>query len=224
MRFITFTILIICILSINSKSYADWELYDDFESGVINTDKWHIDESSADIEIENGRVKFTHKAGFPNDSSWLSIIQDKYGIEGIKATVNVDSCTGDVRGRVGGDFAMSTDIWAFAAINIRAERQRIDSGISVLDFSDIFLYDAFYTTFNNPIELNSIPYIIGLRFYNNKFNFFTEELGEINATMPGKWVLIDDTVPGVSKGIGSRSSNGDGPCIIYFDDVYVLRP
>ena len=40
--------------------------------------------------------------------------------------------------------------------------------------------------------------------------------------MPERWVLIDDSVSGVNKGIGTRSTNGDGPCVVYFDDVYVL--
>ena len=34
-------------------AYAEWKLYDNFDSEDINTNKWDIDDSSADISIED---------------------------------------------------------------------------------------------------------------------------------------------------------------------------
>ena len=127
-----------------------------------------------------------------------------------------------MRGRVGGDWAISSNVFAFASIQLRSDSQRIDSFVSVLDFSGTLLYDAFSGHFKKPISIIQTSHIVGLKFANNRFTFFTEEFGEIVDNMPERWVLIDDSVSGVNKGIGTRSTNGDGPCVVYFDDVYVL--
>ena len=83
-------------------AYAEWVLYDNFDSEEINLNKWDIDDSSADIFIEDGRVKFEHGDGTAGDSSWLIFKKCPETIVGIRATVTVESTSGDVRARVGG--------------------------------------------------------------------------------------------------------------------------
>ena len=52
---------------------ADWQLYDDFNSGsTIDETKWNIDDSSGTISVEDGRAKFVHEAGHPEDSLYLN--------------------------------------------------------------------------------------------------------------------------------------------------------
>ena len=53
-------IIFICIaaLLLGSTVYAraDWQLYDDFNSGSIDPQKWEVDDSNATIIVENVRA------------------------------------------------------------------------------------------------------------------------------------------------------------------------
>ena len=63
----------ISVISLYATADAGWVLYDNFDSDAIDTEKWRIDDSSADISIENGEVRFSYKEGYERDSSWLEI-------------------------------------------------------------------------------------------------------------------------------------------------------
>jgi hypothetical protein len=62
------------ILCSNVCGEENWQLYDDFSSGTIDESKWYIDDSSAIITVENGRVTFAHQTGYAYDSSWLQLV------------------------------------------------------------------------------------------------------------------------------------------------------
>ena len=87
--------LIVIIFGSTGFAGEDWQLYDDFSSGAIDTGKWSVDDSSATISIDNGRAKFVHSgtSGQP-DSSWLEF-KNPAMIAGIKATITVEACDGD---------------------------------------------------------------------------------------------------------------------------------
>ena len=105
---LVFLISISLILSFASSAAANWQLYDDFNSGSIDTQKWSVDDTSATISIENGEAKFIHNSGHPNDASWLEFNDNPQNIIGIRFKIRVQSCTGDVRGRAGGWGARSS--------------------------------------------------------------------------------------------------------------------
>jgi len=96
---------VVIVSSVSAQTYV-WKKYDDFSSGVINPDRWWIDNSSAFISIENGRMKFEHQPGYPNDSAWLGVNKKLSKVIGIRATMTFDSCTfsdptlRDVRARI----------------------------------------------------------------------------------------------------------------------------
>lgn len=57
------------IIMLPVKGYAKWFLYDNFNSNQIDPELWDIDNSSAEITVENGEAKFVHDTLSPNDSS-----------------------------------------------------------------------------------------------------------------------------------------------------------
>ena len=90
------------IFAFSTSALAGWELYDNFSSGAIDTQRWIIDDSSATISVENERAKFIHQSGHLNDSSYLVFNQNPENMLGIKADVFIESCSGDVRTRIAG--------------------------------------------------------------------------------------------------------------------------
>jgi hypothetical protein len=61
-----------------------------------------------------------------------------------------------------------------------------------------------------------------MSFSSDEFPFKVSDLGEIEHELPGDLARLASTNDHL-KGIGTRSTDGDGPCVVYFDDVYVLR-
>ena len=56
-------------------------------------------------------------------------------------------------------------------------------------------------------------------FSDEEFTYKVNGVGEIEYELPEDLSPTDNYF----MGIGTRSANGDGPCVVYFDDVYVLR-
>ena len=93
-----------------APSHADWELYDDFNDGIIDLTLWSIDDSSAIISEVGGVVRFVTLPNAFNDSAWLKPIVDVASIRGIRARVGLlDGCVGDVRGRLGAYVGVTGD-------------------------------------------------------------------------------------------------------------------
>lgn len=91
-----------------SERYDDdgdvkWELYDDFDDGVINRNLWAVDNDSANITEKNGYAIFKTKPEVYGNSSGLRMIDGVEDIKGIRARVRLKGgCGGDVRVRVAG--------------------------------------------------------------------------------------------------------------------------
>jgi len=201
---------------------AGWDLYDDFNSGTIDPQKWSKDESSADITVDNGRAKFIHKNGIPNDSSYLYFNQNPANILGIKATVFIESCSGDVRTRVAAYSGKVGENHVWTSLQLQPDQDRIytSAGLEGPPQTYTWVNDLHYAQFQKPIVVTGTAFDLTLEFSNDKITYEVDGLGKIAY----KHATPIAPATEIFRGIGTRSSNGDGPCIVYFDDVYVLRP
>lgn len=204
-----------------AEVYAGWQLYDNFNSGIIDPARWDIDDSSAIITPVAGAVKFEHKPGFPRDSSWLSFKQSPETIKAVRVRVMVQSCTGDVQGRVGGWNGKVGNDYVWHYLSVRAGEERIAGGAAVLEAGTYdWLYDLYWGMFEQPLDIIGNPFTIGTSFSNpQKVSYYAAGLGLHTIKIFEPVSPTDDHF----KGIGTRSENGDGPCVVFFDDVYVLR-
>jgi hypothetical protein len=223
---LVFIISISLIFSLSSTVNAGWVLYDDFNSGTtIDTQKWSIDDSSATISIESGEAKFVHNSGYPNDSSWLGIIDNPQNIIGIRTKIRVQLCNGDVRGRAGGWVGKIGENYLWSTIRIRSDERRVSFFVdlntpSPYDYLYTLFYGAFHYNWDNPLDIIiGKTFILEWMFTPEGVTGKTDSYGEMIFKYPERVSPNEDSF----KGIGTRSSAGDGPCIIYFDDVYVYR-
>ena len=216
----------IAALLIGSTAFAraDWQLYDDFNSGSsFDPQKWEVDESSAMITVENGRAKFVHQSGNAGDSSYLLLINSPKTITGIKATVTVASCSGegDVRARIASFIGKIGDDYIYSEHAIRADRTYISSALPRLgpapDFQ--YKYDYFWGHFKNPLNYIGLPFTMSTVLYRDHAEYEVEGQGAIEFSFPETLGPTDDYF----KGIGTRSNSGVGTCTVYFDDVYIKR-
>lgn len=197
-----------------------WVLYDDFSSGSIDPAKWNTDESSATIAVENGEARFTHQSGFPNDSSWLMFTNpDK--ILAVKAAIRVGTCAGDVRGRIGGnilDDASGNIVWQ--ALQIQDGSDRIYQWIEADEPGTYNLVNEIsYAEFETPITISGNTFYCSVVFALPYLQSTVDGYGTVMYKPEG---FVSESANPAFMGIGTRSTNGDGPCSIYFDDVYVI--
>jgi hypothetical protein len=213
--------VIFLLLSFVSHSEAGWQLYDNFDSGTIDPQKWGIDDSSASITVENGRVKIRHNGGFSNDNNWIYIKSAPDTIRGLKATITVTSCSGDVRARLGGFVGKKGDDIIWASQEIRPSNQYIASAMNVLGSAPDYPYksDYFWGHFRYPISTQNIPYTISMIFSLDELRCDVDGLGAVEYAYPNALSKTDDNF----KGIGTRSNTGSGTCTVYIDDVYIYR-
>ena len=200
---------------------AAWQLYDDFNSGSIDTQKWEIDDSSATITVENGRAKFVHQSEHAGDSSYLLLIENPKTITGIKATLTVESCSGDVRARMASFIGKIGADYIYSAHEIRADRNYITSSLPLLgpapDYQ--YKYDYFWGNFKNPLNYIGLPFTMSMVLHRDHAEYGVEGQGAIELSFPVTLAPTDDHF----KGIGTRSNSGVGTCTVYFDDVYIDR-
>lgn len=206
----------VLIFLFSAYAQADWQLYDDFNSGEIDPKKWEIDDSSATITVENGRLKFVHKEGYSGDSSWLSVTQNPEAVKGLKATITIESCTGDVISRIAGFIGKSGEDHIWSALIISPDRQYISSSLPVLGPGYVFKNDFFWGHFRNDLSALGSPYTLSMILKLDRAVFAVDNQGELEFVFPRK-LTPDDPF----KGIGTRSDSGNGTCTVYFDDVYI---
>ena len=214
-------LLMSLVFSVNG--YADWELYDDFNTGSsIDEDKWGVDNSSGTITIENQRAKFVHALNYPNDSLYLNFIQNSDTIAGIRVTVNVASCTGDVRARVVGYAGkISYDhIWSGVQLQESAQRVSVNATLEGPPPDYITGDSLYYAELQSPVDVEGATFVVTMMFHDERITYTVEDLGEVTYT----YASAIEPATNMWRAIGTRSSNGDGPCTVYFDDVYVYRP
>lgn len=218
---IIFTCIAVLLFGFTAYAQENWQLYDDFNSGQIDAKKWEIDDSSATITVENGRAKFVHKEGFANDSSWLFVTQNLKTLKGIKATITVESCSGDVRARLASFIGKIGDDYVFTQYRIRADQDYISASLPIIGPAPDYEYkhSYFYGHFKRPLEFIGVPFTMSMVLSRDQANYEVKGQGELEFSFPNKLSPTDDFF----KGIGTRSSSGVGTCTVYFDDVYILR-
>ena len=217
--FILFTAI---IFAFSTSALAGWELYDDFSSGAIDTQRWNVDDTSATISVENERAKFIHQGGITDDSNYLLFKQTPSNILGIKADVLIESCTGDVRARIGGTSGSVGENHVWSALQVQPSKERIYTSSSLEgpppDYT--WVEDLHYAQYERPITVTGVSFNLTMVLSNDKISYEVDGRGKIVY----KYAIAIPPTGGDFKGIGTRSTNGDGPCTVYFDNVYILRP
>jgi len=206
-------------------AYAgDWILYDDFESGAIDTSKWNVDDSSANISVEGGRARFDVLSGPTNDSSSLAPNRSRSTIIGIKADVTVGAgCEDtDIRGRIGayvGRNGSGFEYWH--SQNYRPSETRISYGASYDDGTGLW-WDVYYGAFSS-LDLSGNTYTGYVLFGTENVTNHVESVGtDVYTYAPSNTVSLADRQDSFNS-IGTRTYSGTGSCTYYFDNVYVKR-
>ncbi len=211
------------ILCANVYGQDNWQLYDNFSSGSVDLNKWIVDESSAIIIIENGRAKFVHQAGNAADSSWLTVSDNPETITGLKATITVESCSGDVQARIGGFFGKVGSDFAWSHQAIRPYQERIIAAVGILGPEPNYehKYNYFWGNYKSPLVIIGVPYTLSTILSTSNARYLVDGLGELEYSFPSN---LEPLAEGESFiGMGTRSTSGVGDCTVYFDDVYITR-
>ncbi len=238
---------VMIVNSAHAQTYA-WTKYDDFNSGVINLNKWIIDDSSAEITIEGGRAKFLHLPDHPNDNAWLRIKKGATNVWGIRTTIESEGCNfadpakRDIRARLGCN--MGTEVnnpsnVTFSQLTLMpysgGNSPRLYGQVSVSpvdDQSTGWLYDLFNGNFFNengmlPEDVMGVPYTLTMEWTTGSVKYSVAGQGKITYQFDRSHLVrpVSNTTGPVPPGatIGTRSNSGAGPCTVYFDDVFVLR-
>lgn len=221
-RFILIAVIFLT-LNIPVLSFGgDWELYDDFSSGVLDSQKWLNNSSVSNISVEDGQLKLVHNSGFPNQSGYIQFIQNPETIMGMKASVTITSCSGDVRARMVGYPASSGSDIYWTALQFQPTQSRIYTYSELDGPSPNYevIAEKHYAEFQTPLNLIGNTYIASMVFYEDKISYEVEGLGKIAFKYPS---AVESTMNDW-RAIETKSTYGEGPCTVYIDDVHVLRP
>ncbi|MBW2183281.1 MAG: hypothetical protein JRF49_05370 [Deltaproteobacteria bacterium] len=225
-------------------AYAEWKLYDDFENytdiqDMIDSGKWNIsedDQAIANFTIEDGRLKIVHLAGNPNDSAWAQIIKNPHKWKGIKATIEVESWEGGARARICADIGTlreNLDYLVWYTMRLRnawsdSLQDYVPNVSGLATVGEIsegwdWQYDIFYTNLGwNKQTIVGVPHKLVAAFNPNSIKFKVKEpdnLGQVKYEFTEKIDELEEPF----RGIGTRTNDDAGTCVVYFDDVYVLR-
>ncbi len=213
-----FVLIVLIMLSTAGFSHsASWQLYDDFNSGSLDSAKWNNGSTVSAVTVENGKLKIDHNAGNPGKSGYITLLENPENIYGLKASVTISSCTGDVRARIAANPGEIGAGYVWTALQFQQGQNRIYSFSAI--YGDPPDTDLHFGAFKNPIDLIGNTYIGTVEFLDNDFNYEVDGLGKITYSN----ITPLDSRNNTWRALGSRSTNGDGPCTIWFDDVYVLR-
>lgn len=227
-------------------SFAEWVLYDNFNSGVINPNKWEQDTSGlADpIVVENGKAKFVQDLEKINDSSWLGFKKSPEKIKAVRARVKIASNQINVFCRIGGYIGEDEDgnpLWS--QIRLRSYKNDTDDFYQAVEFTasymdandtNVTLHDLATGGFKKPLSgTYEVPDDLTGEWVTLEIHFNRKALtyGVVNMN---NWItssISDEEVKKTTnpdfifKGIGVRAVNTAVPgqtCTVYFDSVWVL--
>ena len=243
-RTIFFIFLAAITIFFTKGAYAEWVLYDNFDSyadiqDMIDSGKWFIsadDQVIANFTIDDGRLKIEHLAGNPDNSAWAEIIKKPHKWRGIKATILVESWFEDARARICADVGTlqeNPDYLVWDGMRLRnawseslQEYVPTVNGFAVVgDISGDWewQYDIFYTNLGwNKQAIVGVPYKLISTFNRKSIKFKVKEpdnLGDVKYKFTEKIDKLEEPF----RAIGTRTQSDDATCVVYFDDVYVLR-
>jgi hypothetical protein len=200
------------------------------KDGVINTDNWQVDDSSAIITADGDRAKFEHLTNNPNDSAWLQFINCPERVYGLCATVEVGAdVASQMRGRIGLEYGVygpeEDELWAQLVARKRAPENGGDSvfgNLSALDYFDNYnwLNDLNYTQFGHPLEVAGETFRLCMTLDKKRkiIIFSVDGYGQTTYQLPNNAKLPRE----LFWGIGTRSDDNSGSGPVYFSDVEVL--
>ena len=217
---IVVALLLAIILVLPIKGYADWVLYDDFESSEIDWLLWdpYGDWTGAIGEryIENGKLKIILDTGPANSKFGLSFKQYTEEIKAIRASVNIVSCTGDGRVKIRGDWIYDYPNEFQQAINIWGAEERIVTWREYYNSEteeDIFISRL---SSENPVNIIGKQFVVTIWFLSSKLDFAVRGLGRIR--------YVEEMTNPLERhyNIDVRSYDGGGTCTAYFDDIEIF--
>ena len=111
------------------------------------------------------------------------------------------------------------DIWT--ALQLQPGSERIYSSSDLEgpppDYANTTLH---YASFQRPLNLIGNTYTASMIFSSDGVTYEVDGLGKIAY----KYSTAVDPATNTWRAISTKSINGDGPCTVYVDNVYVLRP
>jgi len=218
-------VIAMSLIILPGTSFAAWVLYDNFNSGTINPAKWNIDNSSATITVENGRVKFNHRTGTDGDSSWL-YIKNPGSVKGVRVDMLIMSFQGqDPRARIGSipGYANNGNLRLWQSCEARPGRRYLSGGVSVNDADWNWLRDLVWHLQKQPIQLIGKQQTISATTNLSAKTFSFVVKGNGTNIFQSHENLSAYTNSNPFWGIGTRTSEAAGSIVVYFDNVYVLR-
>lgn len=205
-----------------------WKPYDNFEEPVIDSERWdQFPNDAADIYLDtvNGRVCFEQREPYlAETSSWLRVKKFGTRIRGIRADITVlDSCTGDVRGRLAGVISEVPTGEIFGQLALQGGLEPAPRAWGNLGLQDPevpgFWEDLVWARFHQPLEIMGNTLTAEWTFSRDANVYYLTGYGRIHYVYPERIRIGGDRF---LVGIGTRSSNGDGPCTVCFDNVWIL--
>ena len=186
LRVIVVALLLAIMLVLPIKGYADWVLYDNFESPTIDWSLWdpYGDWTGAEGEryIQDGELKIILNADTTGDTKTkfgLSFKQNLEDIEAIRAKVMIDSCIGDGRVKIRGEWIYDSPYEFQQAINIYGASGEIVAWGHFYnsDTGQEFFIDKLSS--DNSIDIMGKDFVVTIWFLSDKPKFRVRQLGKI---------------------------------------------
>ena len=170
MRTITKIFTFILFLGFNFTIHAQsWKPYDDFESGFINTNKWDVFNVDNNGNVKgtvsvvnigsNKKMRIVHYpvTATSGEYIYIELKQFRSSIQGVRANINVHSCTGNQEARVETNFGYidktGSNFNVLVAQSSVRPHQNVIAGIS---FVDRYASNGDYVTYDRDESWNGI--------------------------------------------------------------------
>lgn len=217
--------VLFCVLLLGpagAQAQREWELYDNFDSGVVNEALWEVDDGGAAFSVENGRLRIELFPGNPGVPATIRFRKNPEEIKSVRARVTVAQCTGDTRIRIGGYTGLdSGNNPILNALIIDCGQNRIYGKAQAEKVAgDVYegdLYVLYKSILKYPVEIPGKTFGLTVTFQPGAILYAVDDVGK-SLFMPVPKLLASDRP---FKGIGVKSESGDGTCVVYVDDVYV---
>ena len=132
------------------------------------------------------------------------------------------SAFGDVRTRIAANIGNvgENHVWTGFQLQPGEEKIYTNAGLEGPPPTYTWVNDLHYAQFQKPIVVTGTDINLTMAFSSDKITYEVEGRGKISY----KHAKPIDPTTNTFRAIGTRSTNGDGPCTVYIDNVYVFRP